>query len=246
VESKVPRSLIKLLMTDPCPDEQALAAYADRQLIGAERHAIEHHISKCDICAGQIAFLVRTSEELESQIPDELLASAMCIGNALPKQSKPNWTLAVAGAFVVTIAMFLSFLYPRHEKSPKPEPEVSAQSTLAENHQNGNPLGPRVQPPDLRGVEVTTSPFLFPAPNQTVDGTILVFRWKEFAGADVYEIELLTDDGNFVWGQKVSYSSAALPRSVHLAKGGTYFVKLSIHHANGFVEQTKAVAFIAG
>ena len=231
-------------MTDPCPDEQALAAYADRQLIGAERHSIERHISNCNTCAGQVAFLVRTSEEPESQIPDELLASAMRMGRPQPKQSKPNWKLAGAGVFVLIVAIFLSSEYPKHEKFSRPAPP--APNSVAKNHPNSDPLGTPVQSPELRGTEVSTSPFLLPVPNQTVDATNLVFRWKEFAGADAYEIELLTDDGSYVWGQKLSSASVALPKSVHLAKGETYFVKLSIHHANGSIEQTRAVGFIAG
>ena len=246
MESNVQKSLRRLLIPDSCPNEQALAAYADRQLVGAERHGIEHHISNCDMCAGQVAFLIRTSEDVGSQTPDELLASAMRMGRSLPKQSRLNWRLGTAGAFVLIVAIFLFSKYPRHGGSSKPGPAVPAFNTVANSHQNGNSIGTSVQPPELRGSEVSTSPFLFPVPNETVDAANLVFRWKGFAGAGVYEIELLTDDGNYVWGQKVNSPSVALPKTVHLSKGATYFVKLSIHHANGSVEQAKAVGFIAG
>jgi len=248
VESKFLKSVRRLLTSNVCPDEQALAAYSDRQLIGTERHAIEHHLSNCDACAGQVAFLVKTADVVQYQVPEDLMVSAVRMGKPQPKRKAPSWRLAGASALVLIVAISIAVEYPKHQTSTRPDPVVSAPNTVAESHPEENTPGPPIASPELRGsgVDSSASPFLFPVPNQTVDVKSVVFLWKKFDGAELYEIELLTDDGSYIWGQKVSAASVALPKSVHLVKGQSYFVKLKIHTQHGSVEQPRALRFIAG
>jgi hypothetical protein len=237
-----PKSIRSLIVSSSCPDTQEIAAYADGQLVGTEKHIIERHVASCNRCAEQIAFLVRSNASAEQAVPDALMAMAMRIGRPPAPRRVPNWRLAGASALVLIIAVIVTGHYVRPDKPTK----VAELSRSSESHPNPSSPPTQTYHPELRGSEISQSPFLFPVASQTVDTTNLVFRWKTFPDADSYEIELLTDNGSFVWGEKVITPSVALPGTVHLVKGQTYFIKLSVHEKHGLTEKPKAIAFIAG
>jgi len=245
VASKLPNSLRELLTGAACPNEQALAAYADHQLIGTERHAVEHHLSTCDPCTAQVAFLVRSNAMDADPVPDVLVAKALRFGRQQSSRTAASWSMVGAGAFVLFIGISLAVQHSNRGRSEKAATEVATLTPPSQHHSDKATSETDTRHPELRGSEPIQSPFLFPTPNQQVDSANLDFRWKEFAGAESYEIELLSDDGTYLWGKKVSTPTASLPKSIHLIKGRTYFLKLSIHDTHGSIEQTKAIGFVA-
>ncbi len=239
-------SLRRFLAPNGCPDVQALAAYADRQLVGAERHQIERHLSSCDVCADQVAFLVHSAVVAESPVPDAQMATALRMGQPQTKQRIPSWGLAGACALALLVVLSAGLQYARRDKTERDATQVAALETTSHSHPNEASPVDKAPFPELRGSEAVQSPFVFPAPDQQVDVTNLVFRWKAVVGAETYDIELLADDGAYMWGGTVSTLSIALPKSVRLEQGRTYFIKLSIHLADGSIDHTRAIGFVAG
>jgi len=225
-----------------CPSQQELAGYADRQLIGLQRHAVERHLSSCDACVQQVAFLVRTAQMDGEPVPPELMRSAVALPKQGITQSYPIWKLAVSGAFAILLLGVVGWKVFQHrpEANRATENALSSQTVAVA----GNHATPLPHDTLARGNESSESPFLFPSPKQRVDAANLIFRWSPVHGARLYEIQLVTDDGSPVWTENVKSSQAALPSRIHLAKGATYFVRLRIHTARGSVDVTKAVEFI--
>ena len=243
----LPKSVRKLFHPADCPDEQQLAAYADRQLIGDERHAVERHLAKCDTCAEQVGFLVSAVPGQLEPVPDELLRKAVALGKREGKGAFASWKPIGVGAFALLLLVAgLSWQLIENRsvrngafsKGSTPEqPPVVAQNHLS---------NPKSSPDrdEVRGSGDAESRFLSPLPGSVVAPASLVFRWKPVTDAQFYEVELVSDDGSVIWEQRAQSASVPLPTSVHLVKGKTYFVRLRVHSVRGSVEQTRALGFI--
>lgn len=239
-----PQFIHRWFARNACPPQQELAGYADRQLMGTRRLAVERHLASCDACTEQVAFLVRTAQMQGEQVPAELMNKALATAKREIRKEYPVWKPALSGAFGVVILSLVGWYLVQHrsphDATANDKVVTSQSSDVAETHL------PQSTPDDLvRGNDSPESPFLFPASKQRVDATNLTFRWKTVAGATAYEIELLTDDGSVIWAEKVKSPPIALPRNVHLAKGATYFVRLRTHHSRGSIEVSKVIEFIA-
>jgi len=237
----------RLFDTPDCPAEQQLAEYADRQLIGDERHAVEGHLAQCDTCAEQVAFLVRAVPAQLEPVPDELLRKAVALGKTRGKGGFATWRPVGVGALallllvaVVSWQLIDNRSVRKENFSKGPTPEQPA--VVAQNHVPNPKASPDHN--EVRGSAGAESRFFSPLPGNVVDPTTLVFRWKPFADVQFYEVELVSDDGTVIWQQRAQSASVPLPTSVHLAKGKNYFVRLRVHSVRGSVEQTRAVGFI--
>ena len=243
LDMRTPRLFLRLFARSRCPAQQELAAYADHLLIGSQRHAVERHLAGCGACVRQVAFLVRTAPMQGEPVPAELMHRASALGKREIRRAYPVWRLAAAGALGLVLLGIVGWRIAGHRSvSTIISTQKSATSnevTVAENR-----TAPSLKDQLVRGNEHSDSPFLFPAAKQRVNTAGLAFRWKDIPGATFYEIELVTDDGSVIWSKKVMSSSVALPSSVHLVKGATYFVRLRIHNARHSVEVSKAVEFI--
>ena len=239
----LPKFVRAVFSTSGCPAQQELAAYADHQLIGPPRHTIERHLVSCDTCVQQVAFLVRTAPQSES-VPAELMNKAFALAKQEVQYAYPIWKLALSGAFAVILLSIVSWRLIEHKGGhPNFATEAPPPAQIGVVAHNVTPA-PKSQEM-FRGNDSVESPFLFPSPNQRVDATKLVFRWKPVRRANLYDIEVVTDDGSVIWAEKVKASFAALPSDIHLAKEASYFVRLRVHTVYGSVEVTKAIGFIA-
>jgi hypothetical protein len=239
----LPKSVRAVFSTSDCPAQQELAAYADHLLIGPRRHTMERHLVSCDSCIQQVAFLVGTSQHGES-VPPELMNKAFALAEPEAQHAYPIWKLALSGAFVLILLSVVGWRLIEHKGGhPNFASETLAPAQIAVVAHDVSPA-PKSQEM-FRGNDSVDSPFLFPSPNQRVDASKLVFRWKPVRRANLYDIEVVTDDGSVIWAERVKASSAALPRDIHLVKEASYYVRLRIHMVYGSVEVTKAVGFIA-
>jgi hypothetical protein len=243
----LPKSVRRLFHSSDCPDEQQLAEYADRQLIGDERHAVERHLGTCDKCVEQVAFLVSAVPEQRELVPDEVLRKAFALGKTSSTGTFATWRLAGAGAFALLLVA-LSWRLIEHQgvsKGAASETMISKQpAVFAQNQASTTTAVPDHN--EVRGSSSAESLFLFPLPGTIVDPATLVFRWKPVADAQFYEVELVSDDGSVIWQRRAQSSPISLPPSVHLIKGRTYFVRLRVHTVRGSMEQARAVGFTAG
>jgi hypothetical protein len=240
------KSVQRFLRGTSCPTALQIAAYADCQLIGPERHRVERHIADCDTCGEMIAFLVKSEPRPIGALPESLLREANAFGHPARNRLLPNWKIASAGAFALLFAIALiSRLIDREQIHRSPIQTPSPSTQIAANTERGPLAAPRSNPQTRGGAE-SQSPFLSPLPGEEVDASNLVFRWIADNLAGTYEVQVLTDEGSVAWEGKARTSSLALPKTVKLSKGGTYFVRLKIHTRNGAIVQTKPVKFIAG
>jgi anti-sigma factor RsiW len=56
----VPREVV----TDPCPDEDTLAALAERRLLASETRRLERHLDECPACRVLVAEVARSRSGL--------------------------------------------------------------------------------------------------------------------------------------------------------------------------------------
>jgi hypothetical protein len=237
------RSIRKWLGARPCPTEQLLAAYADRQLIGEERHTVEHHLADCPRCAEQVAFLARGVPSADSEVPPRFLKQALAFGRPRPSRQIPSWALIGSAATAALLLIFSTMQHSRHrEVAATPVPTIAPLS--ATQPRTGiNDAGSAVQ---LRGSEDRQPSFIYPVAGQKNVTTPIIVRWSPSDQAESYEVELLSDSGTLLWSTRVSSLQAALPRNVHLSVGRTYYLRLSIHQKSGSTQRTKAIRFVAG
>jgi hypothetical protein len=242
----VPQSIKRLFRVKRCLSEQQLAAYADQQLIGNERHLVERHLTTCDACLRQVGFLVRTASMPPEQTRDDLLRSAMNFGTKGAPTKPYAWQwLAVASAVMAVVSVTRLEIWRGPRLSPTPSsvttavnPALEIRPTTPLHEDRDDRVRGRQQPSD--------SILISPKPDEKIDANNLEFRWKPRGDASLYEIEVVSDSGDVVWQQRSHASPLKLPANIRLEKGKTYYVWIRIHLAGGSVEQSKAVRFMIG
>ena len=239
----------RLLASGRCPTEQQLAEYADQQAIGPERHAIERHLAHCDKCLRQVGFLVREGSRPTELVPEELVAKAIALGKQSARKTAFPWqwaTVAAAGVSVVLLVMLWTPRFNQPARTIEQQPSAAQPPVIAQTAKPPLPnaeTGARI----VRGNnDVPDSRLLSPRPGQTVDAQELTLRWQSVAGVLFYEVQVLSDAGDILWETRCHSTSIKMPPNVHLIKGKTYYARLRVHTANGSVEQSKPVDFVAG
>jgi hypothetical protein len=245
----VPQSIKRLIRVKRCPNEQQLAAYAEQQLVGVERNNVEQHLSSCDACLRQVAFLMRGESVPTRHAPPDLVQTAIKIGTRNAPKILRSWQwLVPATAAVAVIALTLLGIHRGTRTATTPEASKSLTAALnpAMAKRQANTGGP-AEGNELRGTqEPSDSVLLSPTPDERVNASQLEFRWKAKDGAAFYEVEIVSETGDVVWKQRTVASVLKIPASVHLEKGKSYYVWVQTHTVHGQVEQSKAVRFTIG
>jgi hypothetical protein len=232
-----------------CLSEQDLAAYADQQLIGTERVRVERHITTCDACLAQVAFLVRSATTDPNETPSFLFTKAAALGKVKSQSSgfRWHWAAAAGALAVIVIAALQSNVAPSQPSPAVAEKETRSSPTIVADATRTKPLQSLADESTVRGRSREVAWGLSsPKAGETVDAANLQFRWEPRSGAASYELKVVSEDGNVLWEQRTESTSAKMPASVHLVKGKTYYVWLSVHTASGQIDRAKAVEFVAG
>ena len=246
--ASVPQSIKRLLGWKVCPNEQQLVEYAEQQLIERERNIVEQHLTSCDACLKQVVFLMREAPIPHELAPATLLQTAMKIGTNRKRVAGRVWQWSTAAGVAAVTVVAIVAIERRASTPVAPEPSKSLVAALspaaerppatARSSANGD---------TLRGTqEASDSILISPAADERVEASRLEFRWQTKDGAEFYEIEILSEDGDVVWRGRTSGSALRVPLTVHLKKDQPYYVWIRIHSAHGTVEQSKAVRFTIG
>lgn len=227
-----------------CPGEEQLAAYADQQLIGAERQRVESHLAACDACLAQVGFLVRQANVEADEAPDWLVKRAAQLQEEPDRTAIAGWKWASVAVGVVAIAAGMA-LWLR-TSTPQTVPATLVASAPASSSQAGIPSVS--VPPDnaVRSPSHSSVPvILFPQSGATVGRADLTFRWAPLPNAAHYQLRVSTADGDLRWEQKVVGTSATAPADAGLKKGTKYFVWVRAVFADGKTQQSEPVSFTA-
>jgi hypothetical protein len=230
-----------------CPGEQQLAEYADQQLVGDERHAIERHMVACNECLRQVGFLVRSSA-LPAEAPSEMLVKTARTFASPTKNSSIDWQWRPALGTAVAVGVFALVTWKLVER-PSSVPTVHTQPPAVEQARSTSGVSPAddAVSSEVRGNhETAAETFVLPKANSTVSPKDLEFRWRPIAAAEYYEIEVVTAKGDLVWTKRLQNTSIKLPAAVRLMPGESYYVWLRVHSRLSGVLQTQAVRFTAG
>jgi hypothetical protein len=231
-----------------CPGEQQLAEYADQQLVGNERHAIERHLAVCDDCMRQVGFLVRTSATPTPAPPEMLVRMARSFANPTKKLSV-TWQWRPALGTAVAVGVFTLVTWKLVER-PYSAPTVHTQPPAVEQARSTttgvSPADDAVSSEVRGNHETAAETFVLPKANSTVSPKDLEFRWRPIAAAEYYEIEVVTAKGDLVWEKRLQNTSIRLPAAIRLTPGESYYVWLRVHSRLSGVLQTQTVRFTAG
>jgi hypothetical protein len=234
-----------------CPTETQLEAYFDERVFAAERAGIEAHLSDCDRCLEQIAFLARlpVSEPQDAVAPDLLAKAKGLVSSRQRPWLAPalRWG-AVAAAACLVLAVGLNWRAPSHTDVPRavrpaiPEapPPPSAVAV---------PLAPPVLPPaTVRKSPESTSQVVIVSPQEkaTLSAHALEFTWRAVPSALYYEVRVTTEDGTVVWQAKADATSVRLPADRPLRPGAGYFVSVRAYLAGGGSVLSAWVSFQVG
>lgn len=245
----VPQSIKRLIQVKRCPNEQQLTAYAEQQLVGVERSTVEQHLSSCDACLRQVAFLMRVESIPTRHAPPDLVQAAIKSSARNTPKILSSWQwLVPATATVAAVAFTLLGIHRRTQTPTIPEPSKSLTAALnpAIAKPQANTGGP-TEGNQLRGTqEPSDLVLLSPIPDERVNASQLEFRWNAKDGAAFYEVEILSETGDVVWKQRTVASLLKVPPSIRLEKDKSYYVWVRSHTVHGQVEQSKAVRFTIG
>jgi len=228
-----------------CPDEHDLAAYADQQLIGAERERVESHLAKCNSCLQQVGFLIRHAQGSTS-VPARFLAGAKQLETAGERNSPVVWQWAGVAAAIAVVA--ISAALWREAQLNHGEKRSVPVTTAQGRHTTSIPSNPDSEAETTvrsgsRGVSLPV--VLSPRPGATVQPSDFIIRWEPTANAVDYEVRVVTADGSPVWHKRVREPSVR-PPSETLRSGRKYFVWVRALLPDGETQLSPAVSFIGG
>jgi hypothetical protein len=228
-----------------CPGEEQLAAYVDQQLIGAERERVESHLAKCNSCLQQVGFLVRHAEAKPVEPPARLVARAGRLNLPDRRYSLWTWKWAAVTA-MIALATAVTFMYgPRSQPGRRSPASTIPNREIAISHPPAPPSGTPETAVRGRTSEELRPVLLSPSSGASVPARELVVRWKPVAGAESYEVRIVTGEGDLVWQERVKDSSASA-QMAPLRKGQKYFVWVRAVLPDGKTQESKAVSFIGG
>jgi hypothetical protein len=229
-----------------CPDESQLAAYFERQLEPSQHRSVEAHVSSCDYCLAQVAFLLNVEDAELPEVPRALLERARG-GGSLLGTLVWKWS-PVALASIMVIASLLIWRQtqaPQVQSERPPQREQASASTVA-------PVKPAVTA-ELRAASPTqqsriqTRPsleprMLQPTAGAAVNAAKLELRWTAVPQALFYDIRITSPNGQLVWSAKVEEEKVQVPAEAGV-QPGPYFVWVRAHLPEGKLVRTPAVSF---
>jgi len=211
-----------------CPDEAALASYAEGRLEESKGDRLETHLDKCAFCSEQVAFLLRAADApLQERVPAHLLARAeelVPVRFTLGWNPAWSWLAATAAVAALTVAVTLRIQQPEPAAPVSPVQQAPAvpPRTVEPPAATAPPVTARTPPRVERRAHETPQEFalVHPADGATLPRAGLKFRWKPLATALFYQVQVLTEEGNVVWEGRSQETSLRLPENVELAAGG--------------------------
>jgi hypothetical protein len=120
--------------SEPCVNENLMAAYLERRLTPEEQRTVESHVADCPSCQEVLALALRLQSEEDSASPQ---ASSTRSKKVLFNLSIPIPALGALLICIVIGALFFRWPHPKRETAVKEQP-------VAELH---SPAQPAAQPP---------------------------------------------------------------------------------------------------
>lgn len=235
-----------------CPGESALAAFADGRLADSRR--LEVHLSDCEACREQVAFLLRaTGDDAEVEVPAELLVQAKAMGKraGVPVVSA-GWRWATAVAVTACLVLLVSRQVKQQEPgvvfAPPSPPGVASGSPGKEAPSAKADSREGEEVPSVRGKKPDSPAFrlLHPLEGAKVSGKV-DFRWQPVPGSLFYEVRVTTAAGDPVWqSERFTTTGATAPPSVQFTPHEKHFVWVVAFLPEGKTVQSKAIAFTVG
>ena len=218
-----------------CPDEAALAAYADGRLTGGARESLEGHISDCEFCCGQVGFLARAAElGPPPAVPAPLLAAAR------GERSWQAFGLRHLTALAATAGIVLAVVLASPTRDPG---SLSTDPTSATIRSDDPALAAGARPVRRARSPSSTPSLLRPVEGETVSPAGFAVRWEEVAGALFYTVQLVDRKGDVAWEGRADGTRLVLPPGAPLAPGQRYFVWVLAHLRSGATARSDAVGF---
>jgi hypothetical protein len=224
-----------------CPGDQLLAAYADQQLVGDERHEVEKHLVGCDKCLRQLGSLVQSQDLQTERTPDHLLRAARQVAKPSGKGGSAWRWIPIP---LVAMLAFVAFTIVRYSRIP-PAQNHSLAVQEAKSSPAALPNAPTNER-DVRGAGSASRMILSPKPNERISPASPQFSWQRQPDAEYYDVQLMTENGDLVWQSRADSTSVNLPRSVHLIAGRTYFLLVRTHARHSGITESAPVQFTVG
>lgn len=227
-----------------CPGEHLLAAYADQQLLGDERHEVEKHLVGCDKCLHLLASLVKGQGAAIERTPEDLLRAARRLGASPPPRTLGWRWLPVPLVALIAVVAFTTWRVHLTSEATVPQ-STSAPSQVAKS---SPPPAPNAATDDreVRGNANAALTIVSPKPGEQVSAGAVQFRWEPQPEAEYYDVQVMTEGGDLVWEARENSAVTALPRSVHLVSGQSYFLLVRAHVRHGVITESAPVQFRAG
>jgi hypothetical protein len=206
-----------------CPDEVTLAAFVDGRLPERARSRVQRHLADCETCLQHVAAALRARETPPPEVPARLLARARALAEPRargPLASTWRWgTISAAAGLVLVAAVYV--------------------------WQSGTAPAPGSSPAEVRGVpgQPVAPQILSPTEGSIVGRQQTEFRWRGVAGANYYEIQLVTAEGDVVWQERTEATGVRLPATVPIAPGQDVYVWVRAHLLDGKTLKSDPVGF---
>jgi hypothetical protein len=249
-----------------------LAAYADCQLDSAARESVEAHLADCDACLGQVYFLVQSADWVDvDEVPARMFARARNLVPAKPSRATMwDWrgtaAASTAACLVLIVAVILAVKLSKLGTVSAPEAPLVAQQQRepdVANVPNMPPVpaapgsappvrttAPKPEPvrqtaPSLRNQERNSAlpELIFPRDGTVLRRGELEFRWQSITDAVLYEVRVVTADGDVVFESKTEDTRLKPISDVPLPASAKYFVLVRAHLRQGRTATSSVVSF---
>jgi len=210
-----------------CPEETAIASYVQSRLSRRDKDRLEAHLSDCEFCLSQVAFLVRAQDAtVVDPVPDRLLRKAQAMGvESAAHGGAASLRWAVAGSTALALTGALWFYRP------------SSTEDLLGGSSPTEPVR------TVRGESGMPLEILYPQEGGVVPADEVEFRWATAERALFYEVSLVTADGDLVWQSRIEETQTRLPPEVQLIPKERYYVWIRAQFSEGGSVKSKTIAF---
>lgn len=248
--SPIPPNLIPR-RTWRCPDEARLAAYFERSLPDPQQREVEAHVSNCEHCLAQVAFLLEVQDAELPEVPRALLERARQPASSRTTFSGMVWKWSPAVAALAGVVVVASILVWREQPATEVQPGRSAHREQAPDRAVATPAPqvtaqPKVGSPTQevrRQTQLSLEPrVLEPKAGATVNAANLELRWVGVPQVLFYEALITNPGGELIWSSKVEQERMRVPTEARL-RPGLYFVWVRAHLPEGKVIRSQAVMF---
>ena len=226
-----------------CPEDHAIAAYADGVLGKHRRAWIEFHLSGCLRCRLLVADALKAQRELdEPPVPAQLIQMARTL--AAQRRASRQWLWTPAGALAGIALLIAIAIIAR-----KPEPTIARLAPAPAAPQvavSEPPPAPRLPVPDVvrNGRSRALGPsLLFPQPDRVMRSNQLRFSWKPIQRSRSYEVRIVRTDGDLIWEGETAKSALQVPADIAL-QDGSYFVWITASLDDGQRIKSPPVRFL--